>query len=145
MPDLQRENPFSLFAVALDAHREAETASPHGVPVPRYTPPHNGTATSHAAAMDLMTSSKADRDRHAITMYLFHKPEGATRAEIEDATGIPGNSVRPRLLDLMGDNASYIGEAVVCRLLDAEGKPVTRIYGTHKAAEVLVHKNARRA
>ena len=116
-----------------------ETSSPKATV---YNPPHNGTATSQAAALDL-SASKADRDRHAIVMYLFNRPDGATRAEIEDATGIHGDALRPRLKELMGEMRTYIGEAVIARKLDAAGQPVTRIYGSHRASEVLVHVNAK--
>ena len=116
-----------------------ETSSPRATV---YKPPHNRTRTSHAAALDL-SAGKADRDRSMIVMYLWRTPDGATRAEIEDATGIHGDALRPRLKELMGEMRTYIGEPVIARKLDAAGQPVTRIYGSHKAAEVLVHVNAR--
>jgi len=125
-----------------DLHTPAPSALFNESARPAYVPPHNGTATSHAAAMDL-SSGKADRDRNAITMYLWNKPDGATRAEIEAATGIHGDALRPRLKELMGEMRTYIGEPVIARKMDSESNPVTRIYGSHRAAEVLVHVNAK--
>ena len=119
-----------------------ETVSPPVTVAKPYTPPHSGPATSHAAALDLSAGTQ-DTQRIKIIRYLFNRPDGATRAEIEDATGIHGDALRPRLKELMGEMRTYIGEAVIARKLDAAGQPVTRIYGSHRASEVLVHVNAK--
>lgn len=61
--------------------------------------PHNGTPTSRAAAHAIEpVSGKA---RAGILGYLRSRgAEGATADEIEQDTGISGNTVRPRVFEL---------------------------------------------
>lgn len=61
--------------------------------------PHNSTPTSIAAA-DSQAPSKCDKDRQAILEHV-RSAGGATRDEIEAATGIQGNTVRPRVWELV--------------------------------------------
>jgi len=61
--------------------------------------PHNSTPTSIAAA-DSQSPKKAAIDRERILMFV-HESGGATRDEIEVGTGIIGNTVRPRVHELI--------------------------------------------
>lgn len=120
MPDLRQQPAFGLFAVE---------------PPPTYTPPHNGTLTSHAAA--IRVGCKTDVQRGQIAVYLLNHPDGATRNEIADALGMDENSVRPRVHELLGANQSYLdrgGEAVLVETGE------TREYAGHGPAKVLKHK-----
>lgn len=57
-------------------------------------------ATSRAAA-NAALQSQVERDRAAILDYITSEGDGgATDAEIENATGIRGNSARPRRIEL---------------------------------------------
>jgi hypothetical protein len=105
--------------------------------------PSNRTETSDAAARKVVATGKADSDRRAITVYLYDKPEGATRAEIGHALGIAGDSLRPRIVELMGGYQPYLdrgGEVCVYGKVDENGEPVKRGFLHHGASQVLVHK-----
>jgi hypothetical protein len=69
---------------------------------------HNGTATSIAAAESIRGTAATDRQRvlDAIRAAGIH---GLTREQIEVATGLAGNSVRPRVAELIA--AGTIEEA----------------------------------
>jgi transcription initiation factor IIE alpha subunit len=61
--------------------------------------PHNSTPTSKAAAHQIQPV--AGSQGHKIMSFLRTRGrDGATAEEIETATGISGNSVRPRLIQL---------------------------------------------
>ena len=62
--------------------------------------PHNGTATSRAAAEN-QKPSKVKADRAAILAYVKSR-DGATRDQIEVGLGMAGNTVRPRVWELIG-------------------------------------------
>lgn len=65
-----------------------------------WSPPHNGTATSKAAA----ESIRAYRGRHLTKIFTFIEGRGfggATRDEIERELHIGGNTVRPRVKELI--------------------------------------------
>lgn len=63
-------------------------------------PPHNGTTTSRAAADGARGHAHADRVR--ILAYLVAQGDhGATREEIEAALTMNGNTVRPRVAELL--------------------------------------------
>lgn len=79
-------------AMNLDLFRQAIDA-----PVPA---PHNGTPTSVAAAISIEPISGTQR--RAIHEWLCGRPDGATRQEIEQGTGVDGSAVRPRVLELIG-------------------------------------------
>jgi transcription initiation factor IIE alpha subunit len=69
--------------------------------MPQY--PHNGTPTSIAAARQI--EPVAGTQGHDIMAFVRGcGRQGATAEEIEMATGISGNSVRPRLVQLRRDN-----------------------------------------
>jgi hypothetical protein len=65
-------------------------------------PPHNHTRTSIAAADSVR--GKADRQREDVYACIVAHPRGITREEIQDALGLDGNSVRPRVWELLGNN-----------------------------------------
>ena len=63
------------------------------------TPPHNGTPTSREAAHSV--KPRVSKLRADVLVVLIARGEiGATAQEIEKATGLPGNTVRPRLVEL---------------------------------------------
>ncbi len=63
--------------------------------------PHNGTETSRAAASQIREHAPILRQR--ILDYIRDRGvNGATADEIEVATGLAGNTVRPRLCELRG-------------------------------------------
>jgi hypothetical protein len=65
---------------------------------------HNHTATSIAAAH--AAQGNASRQRDAILEALGKAGiHGLTREEMEGATGLPGNSIRPRVSELMAAEA----------------------------------------
>ena len=69
-------------------------------PLPLFEPPAQPVDTSLAAAAKI--TQHTARIREAI--YLFIRASGgATEREIENGTGLSGNSVRPRLRELQGD------------------------------------------
>lgn len=61
--------------------------------------PHNGTPTSIAAA-DSQSPRKTAIDRERILAYV-RSAGGATRDEIEVGLGMQGNTVRPRVWELV--------------------------------------------
>ncbi len=65
-------------------------------------PPHNGTITSISAAVSMRAIAPTQRAR--ILAYVdSHGSEGSTRDEIEDALGLKGDSVRPRVRVLLDE------------------------------------------
>ena len=74
-------------------------------------PPTNHSPTSNAAAESI---SRARRETDCARILAFIIANcGATREEIELATGIRGNTVRPRCLDLI--DAGRVYESAVTR------------------------------
>lgn len=138
MPDLRQQPAFGLFAVAEPESYGNVTRSPQVLPSKAaYKPPHNGTPTSHAAAIKV--GCKTDTQRGRIAVYMLGRADGATRNEIADALGMDENSVRPRVYELLGLNQSYLdrgGEAVLVETGE------TREYNGHGPAKVLKHKLA---
>ncbi len=67
-----------------------------------HSPPHNGTLTSRAAAIAIAPLVPTQRAR-ILAFIDSHGSEGSTRDEIEDALGMSGNSVRPRVRALIQD------------------------------------------
>jgi hypothetical protein len=65
-----------------------------------YVAPHNGTPTSKAAAESLSAESTYTI-RETIYRFIASSGDGATREEIEEALGIGGNTVRPRVRELL--------------------------------------------
>jgi len=67
-----------------------------------HDPPHNGTDTSAAAAESVR--EKATRLRRLVFETVAREfPGGLTRQEIESLTGLAGNTVRPRVWELVLD------------------------------------------
>lgn len=63
-------------------------------------PPHNGTRTSMEAAASIQHKAPSWRER--IFNYIQSRGgSGATRDEIERKLGISGNTVRPRITELL--------------------------------------------
>lgn len=97
------------------------------------TIPYSNPTTSRAAARTCRT---ADHDRDRIAGYLLTRKDGATRAEIEHALQMDGNTIRPRVWELLGNCARFLergGDAVLV-------ERGTREWGGHKASRVLMHK-----
>ena len=61
-------------------------------------PPDNGTATSKAAAKAVPDAAKL---RACVLAAIADAAAGLTREEIEAATGLSGNTVRPRVWELV--------------------------------------------
>lgn len=92
------------------------------------SPPHNRTPTSVAAAASKVSDAATERAR--VYIYLASLGAvGATREEIEDALHMPGNTVRPRVWELMGNGGH------VARIMEAG---VVRLTRSGRRAEVLV-------
>lgn len=64
-----------------------------------FEPPSNGVRTSDAAA-ESVAGVSAEMRRRVLEHIRSCGDHGCTAEEIEDALGIPGNSVRPRLWEL---------------------------------------------
>jgi hypothetical protein len=62
--------------------------------------PHNGTATSKAAAKVAETTAEAKRGR-MLAFYRLAEHRGMTDDEMEQATGFAGNTIRPRRGELI--------------------------------------------
>ena len=63
------------------------------------------SATSQAAARRIESSGKAARDRARIFFFILARDSyGATREEIEKGLKLPGNTVRPRVWELLGNH-----------------------------------------
>jgi hypothetical protein len=60
---------------------------------------HNGTPTSREAAKRHRQHASIQRSR--VLAAVIMAKDGATREELEDATGLGGNSVRPRVRELI--------------------------------------------
>jgi hypothetical protein len=60
--------------------------------------PHNGTRTSEAAARSLSNTAQQLAAIHALVL---SRMDGLTRQEIEDATGLGGDTARPRIWSLL--------------------------------------------
>ena len=69
------------------------------LPLFMVTAPHNGTQTSKDAAADIRAHAHTLRAR--VLAYIASRGEdGATAQEIENALGMNGSTVRPRLVEL---------------------------------------------
>lgn len=79
--------------------QEALDAMFPSLPLFMQTAPHNGTRTSVDAAHDIKPHVPKLRS-DVLLVLVARGAEGATAQEIEKATGLPGNTVRPRLVEL---------------------------------------------
>ena len=69
------------------------------LPLWMLTAPHNGTQTSKDAAADIRAHAHTLRAK--VLAYVASRgDDGATAQEIENALGMSGNTVRPRLVEL---------------------------------------------
>lgn len=83
--------------------RRPDDSEHRGDPGPLFrAPPHNGTPTSVAAAMSV--ADKSATQRAAVYACIAAHPNGLTREEIEERMSLPGNAVRPRVWELLGNN-----------------------------------------
>lgn len=64
-------------------------------------PPHNKRPTSVHAALSVAQAATALRAK--VFECLRSHPAGLTREELEAALGLPGNTIRPRVWELMGN------------------------------------------
>lgn len=79
----------------------------------RWTAPHNGTATSKAAARAIVKTGGATTGRYMVLKMLAAPRwrDGATREDVEDTTGLITQSACPRIKDLVNDGlVKVIGE-----------------------------------
>jgi hypothetical protein len=67
-------------------------------PVPE--PPHNRTPTSREAAKAAVAGAG---DQRAVVLAALRKLGTATRDELQEATGLPQQSVGPRVWELLGN------------------------------------------
>jgi len=63
--------------------------------------------TSRQAAIAKHNAGDADNQRDRILRVLLFAPSGLTREEIETETGLDGNTVRPRIKELMSQAAGW--------------------------------------
>ena len=70
-------------------------------------PPTNGITTSNAAAVVAMESAQLKRDLILATIKAH--PEGLTDEQIQDLTGIPGSTERPRRGELSAAGLVEVG------------------------------------
>lgn len=72
--------------------------------------PHNGTSTSRAAAHVVEATGKATTDRARVLECIKQAGErGITRADIGAQTGLRGDTVRPRVYELLGKQKDKAG------------------------------------
>lgn len=95
-----------------------------------FEPPHNGTATSKDAAKRI--ESSADRLRQKVLEYIqICDDMGATREEIEIGLEMPGNTVRPRVLELIRAGKVYEMENVTRETQSGRHATILRAAATH--------------
>lgn len=85
--------------------------------------PHNGRPTSRAAAQAI--EPKAGTYRHAVLELIRLEPHGLTREDLCELTGLSGDTIRPRVWELIGQG-----------LIMESGE--TRPTRSGRAAEVLI-------
>ena len=102
--------------------------------------PHNRSETSINAAHRKAQSGTTDADRTKIILFLLKRPEGATREEIADETGINANSVNARVHELLGNDKKFMERGGVACLFKSKEKRPTR---TGTAASVVKHQKYR--
>jgi hypothetical protein len=73
------------------------------------TAPHCGKATSQAAAASVAKSGRALIDRERVYReVLASGARGMTRRDLEEALSLDGNTLRPRVWELLGNNGFSI-------------------------------------
>ena len=97
--------------------------------------------TSRDAAIKKHDRNNSHSQREQILVFIAAQgAHGATRDEIEvelECIGIKGNTLRPRLKELLGEAKGYTKHHL-CRLMDCDGKPVYRKTRCGLNAEVLI-------
>jgi hypothetical protein len=135
-----RENGLVYFRLARAGAKSPETV---GTPAPsEYTPlPHNGTETSKAASVAVAASGDAQADRARVLECIrVAGKRGITRADICNQTGLSGDTVRPRVWELMGQDKKKAFPALV----EVQGKRIPDC-GGRLSQEVLVVKEGSEA
>lgn len=85
--------------VPVAGHAGPTAGAAPDLPLWMTTAPHNGTRTSRDSASEIRPHST--RLRAVVLAYVVSRgAEGATAEEVERATGLAGNTVRPRLVEL---------------------------------------------
>lgn len=96
--DVPTARPLDYHAVPVRSHVRRVKGS-----APAPTAPHNGTSTSRTAAVAVAESGKSATYRERVLECIRRAGErGITRADIEAQTGLTGNTIRPRVYELMG-------------------------------------------
>ena len=110
MPKSEPGNLFADFGKA-DEHPDVRQLPPPK-PAPRSLPPapHNGTATSRAAAMALDPAWQATQC--GIVYAAIKARSGATREELTEATGLPIQTICGRVDNLLKMGMIYEPEGV---------------------------------
>lgn len=124
--ELPQVAPRDYYAVPVRSHvrRVKGTA-------PAPTAPHNGTQTSRVAAAVVAESGTSATYRARVLECIKNAgARGITRADIERRTSLAGNTVRPRVYELLGKQkdtsgsypAPLIEELEEARIPDCGGK-----------------------
>ena len=94
------------MAFDFDAPEPLVLAAPKPLskPITQPTAPHNGTATSQAAAASVTRSGRALIDRERVYQaVLASGVRGMTRRDLEETLQLDGNTLRPRVWELLGN------------------------------------------
>ncbi len=75
--------------------------------------PYQPTSPTSRAAAESVEPATAAAHRRRVLEYVSNRHDGATREEIELATGLSGNTVRPRVVELI--HAGSLRESNVTR------------------------------
>jgi hypothetical protein len=97
------------------------------------TLPHNGKPTSQSAAASVSKSGRALIDRERVYQcVLASGKRGMTRGDLEDALSLDGNTLRPRVWELLGNNGFAI------RLIETEERQAPDCNPSGRRQSVLV-------
>jgi hypothetical protein len=104
-------------------------------------PPHNGTGTSRLAAIGVQTSGQAATDRERVLRAIQCAGErGITRADICHSTGLSGDTVRPRVWELMGKGGGQVAHKLLVveqgeRIPDCGGRRMQAVLVAEEASK----------
>lgn len=101
-----------------------------GAPLP--TAPHNHTDTSKEAA-ELVRPSVNAKQKRILDFLKLMDGTGATRDQIETALDIPGNTVRPRIKELI--DAGLVAETLETRKTQRDRNAVVLVAVRFKDGE----------
>ena len=111
------------------------TFAPKAPPLPTFAP---GSETSRRAAIAKYDKGDCPNQREMIYRWIrFCGNQGATRDEIEIKLGLKGDTVRPRLKELLGEAKGFT-VARIRKLKNADGGDALRKTSCDINAEVLV-------